>query len=309
MTGGRRALLIGAGSQIAPFLSRRLAAIGWSGDALSRRAPPSHPPLDPAFEWSAFDVASSGRPRGAWEAVFSMLPLWLLPPLVPHLQGLRYLVAFSSTSVHTKAVSEDPAERELVGRLVGAERHLLALCHARGLACNLLRPTLVYGSGRDRNLSAIAGFIRRHGFFPVVYPGKGLRQPVHADDLATAAVSCLHRSSSQALALNLPGGETLTFRDMVKRVFVALERRPVIVPLPQSIVSFAGQGIRYLLPGGYSPALLKRMNEDFCFDVSPALRELGYRPRPLRLGVGDLGAVGLSTPTENAFVHRSRNPG
>lgn len=289
MNDGRRALLLGAGSQIAPFLSHRLAESGWSGEALSRRSPPLTPPLHPAFAWRPHDAASPGLVLGAWDTVFSLLPLWLLPPLLPHLQGVRQIVAFSSTSVHSKASSPDPAERALAGRLAEAERELLAICQATGMGCSLLRPTLIYGSGRDRNICLIAQFIRRHGFFPVVSPGRGQRQPVHADDLATAATACLQLPAPQGLTLDLPGGETLTFREMVARVFAALGRRPVILPLPALLVRACSPWLARALPGGYSPALLLRMNQDLCFDATPASRAIGYRPRSFRLEPGLLG--------------------
>lgn len=299
MTGGQRALLLGAGSQIAPFLSRKLATLGWSGVAVSRNPPPPLPPLDPAFVWRALDVtSSSGPPWGTWDAVVSLVPLWRLPPHLPNIQGFSSIVAFSSTSVVTKAASRDPAERELADSLAAAERSLLAGCQASNIACTLLRPTLVYGCGRDRTLSAIAGFIRRHGVFPVLYPGKGLRQPVHAEDLAAAAVACLQRPTSQGMKLDLPGGETLTFREMVERVFLTLKRRPLILPIPPRLLSLGGRWIRHLLPFGYSLEVLERMNVNQCFDVTPAFNALGYRPRPLCLGVHELGGMGTASPIE-----------
>ena len=279
----RQALLLGAGSQIAPFLSHRLARAGWSGDALSRCAPPPQPPLDLAFPWRPFDAADCRKiPEGA-EVVFSTLPLWLLPPLVSYLRGSKQIVAFSSTSVFTKAASPDPAERELAARLAASEKELLDACRSNGIACSLLRPTLIYGTGRDQNVSAIASFIRRFGFFPVIYPGRGLRQPVHADDLAVAAVACLDNPAPQGQALDLPGGETLTFREMVKRVFFAMRRNPLIIPVPRFLVVRPATRLAKFFPKGYSPALLSRINEDHCFSVAAAAQALGYRPRAFRL--------------------------
>ena len=284
----RQALLLGAGSQIAPFLSHRLARAGWSGDALSRCAPPPQPPLDLAFPWRPFDAADCRNISQGAEVVFSTLPLWLLPPLVSYLRGSKQIVAFSSTSVFTKAASPDPAERKLAARLAASEKHLLDACRSNGTACTLLRPTLIYGSGRDQNLTAIAGFIRRFGFFPVIYPGRGLRQPVHADDLAAAAVACLDNPVAKGQAFDLPGGETLTFREMVKRVFFAMGRNPLIIPVPQFLVARSTTRLAKIFPKGYSPSLLSRMNEDHCFNATTAAQAIGYRPRPLRLEAGVL---------------------
>jgi nucleoside-diphosphate-sugar epimerase len=166
----RSALLLGAGRQLAPFLARRLADAGYTGRCVSRHAPPESPPIAPAFPWQRADLAEppTWAPMpGA--VVFSILPLWLLPPHVPALTeaGMTQLVAFSSTSVFAKADSANPAERDLARRLADAERAVAAACEANGVPWTILRPTLIYGSGRDQNVSAIAAFARRTGFFPV----------------------------------------------------------------------------------------------------------------------------------------------
>ena len=55
----------------------------------------------------------------------------------------------------------------------------------------ILRPTLIYGYGQDKNVSEIARFVRRFGFFPLIGKAQGLRQPVHADDVAEACKAAL----------------------------------------------------------------------------------------------------------------------
>lgn len=282
MSDSREALLLGAGSQIAPFLSRRLAEGGWSGDAMSRRGPPLQPCLDAAFCWRPFDANTREVVSGDWEVVFSMLPLWLLPPLVARLgRSTRQVVAFSSTSAHSKIASEYPPDRDLALRLLAAEREALIASRDRGIECSLLRPTLIYdGSGRDKNISMIAAFIRRYGFFPVVRPAAGLRQPVHADDLANAAVACVGNPDAGEQTWDLPGGETLSYREMVTRVFTALGRIPRILPLPPAVVRVSFRLTASGLGRGRRLAAMLRMNDDLCYDVSPAKRALGYQPRP-----------------------------
>ena len=61
----------------------------------------------------------------------------------------------------------------------------------RGIACTVFRPTLIYGAGTDRSLAPIARFARRWRVLPVPLGANGLRQPVHARDLAAACVAVL----------------------------------------------------------------------------------------------------------------------
>jgi nucleoside-diphosphate-sugar epimerase len=218
-------------------------------------------------------------------AVFSVLPLWLLPAHVPALvaAGATQLIAFSSTSVFAKADSPDPAEQALAQRLASAESALAKACEAVGVPWTILRPTLIYGSGRDQNVSAVARFIRRFGFFPVAHPASGLRQPVHADDLAIAAVSAIANPNAFNRAFNLPGGETLTYREMIARIFAGVGAAPRILPLPSGLLRRALPLVQNRLPHRYSPALFLRMNQDLAFDGAEAHAALNYAPRPFTL--------------------------
>ena len=53
---------------------------------------------------------------------------------------------------------------------------------------------------------------------------QGLRQPIHVEDVAAVCFSALRAPDAANRAYNISGGETLTYSDMVERVFVALGR-------------------------------------------------------------------------------------
>ena len=110
----------------------------------------------------------------------------LLARAIPHLLKAppRRVVAFSSTSVLTKQNSEDAAEREMIRRLSDAEQMIVAACERQNVGWTILRPTLIYAEGRDTNITPLSHLIRRFGFMPLVGSAEGLRQPVHAEDLA-----------------------------------------------------------------------------------------------------------------------------
>ncbi len=112
---------------------------------------------------------------------------------------------------------------------IAAEDELPARCEALGIAWTLFRPTLVYGCGRDGNITFIASCIRRFGFFPLAGGGRGLRQPVHAADLAQACADALDNPRTHAKAYNLSGGSTVTYRQMAEAVFRQLGR-PILTP-------------------------------------------------------------------------------
>lgn len=232
--------------------------------------------------WLAWDMAQSPfRAAGEFHSVLHTAPLWLLPDHIEALAqaGVRRVIAFSSTSATTKQQSASRAERELASLLTRAEDRVRQQSARFGLATTLFRPTMIYGYGLDHNISTIAVFIRRYGFFAVAGRGAGKRQPVHADDLANAAVSVMNRSGTSGRTYTVTGGETLTYRDMVARIFHALNRPVRIIRVPAGLYRFmlAAAG---LVRNDLTGSMAVRMNRDLVFDSSEARDDFGYAPQP-----------------------------
>src|SRR3954451_4947304 len=112
--------------------------------------------------------------------------------------SVNRVVALSSTSVLTKQDSEVAEERETIQKLTDAEQTIAELCQQRQISWTILRPTLIYAEGRDTNITPLSRLIRRVGFMPVVGGARGLRQPVHAEDIAIGAIA----AASSAAAAN-----------------------------------------------------------------------------------------------------------
>jgi nucleoside-diphosphate-sugar epimerase len=117
----------------------------------------------------------------------------------------------------------------------------------------------------------------------------GLRQPVHAEDVAMACVRAVQAPHVCRHAYNLSGGETLAYRDMVSRVFSALNRRPRLLTVPLWVFRIAVPLLR-CLPRyrKWSAAMAQRMNQDLVFDHGDAARDLGFVPRTFLLSEQEL---------------------
>jgi nucleoside-diphosphate-sugar epimerase len=204
------------GSLLVPMLTKRGASV----QALGRRPQESAQGL----AWSLIDLAdkTTELPPGEAGVLIHTASLWLLPGWLEkfHAQGVRRVIAFSSTSRFTKRSSASDYEQGVVDKLIAAEEHVAAECERLGMAWTIFRPTLIYGgAGGDRNVADIARLIHKFGFFPVFGSASGRRQPVHAADLAQACVLSLAAPASYNKAYNLSGGETLAYIDMVRRIF------------------------------------------------------------------------------------------
>ena len=277
----RRALVFGATGVIGAALLPRLLAVGWAVDALSRT-----PPADGAgLRWhrGTFTDLPSTLPTQA-DAIFSCGPLDLFSHWYAG-EGIDCprVVAFGSTSDATKQAAADASERALATRLRDAGERVFDAARVHGAAVTLLRPTLIYGSGRDRNLSRIVALARRSGVFVLPSDARGLRQPVHADDLGAAAFAAIDAPAAFGQTFAVPGGETLTYRDMVARTLACLAPRPRLLTLPGGLFDAAlWAAHRAGRLQGLPPGAIARMREDLAFDVMPAQRAFGYAPRPFR---------------------------
>jgi nucleoside-diphosphate-sugar epimerase len=271
-------LVLGATSLVGSYLLPRLAAAGHAPLAVSRRPPTSPSTL---AQWFGIDITRATASLPACPTAIHLAPLWLLPPLVETMaaNGLRRIIAFGSTSRFTKERSANAGEREVARRLAESEDVLRETCLRHGIAWTLFRPTLIYGGGRDRNLTAIAGWARRLGFVAVAGKGSGLRQPVHADDLAAACVQALASSVTHGREYDLGGATVLSYRAMAEGVARATGGARVIgVPAPLLRTAFRAAS---LLPRyrQLTASMVDRMEEDLVVDHSPAQRDFGYAPR------------------------------
>ncbi|WP_052101435.1 NAD-dependent epimerase/dehydratase family protein [Novilysobacter arseniciresistens] len=282
----RHALVFGGSGQVGRPLLARLCGAGWRVSAVSRA--PAADAGAGALRWLAGEFDAMPALPSQVDAILSCGPLdrfarWYAAaaPECPR------VVAFGSTSIDTKHDSADAGERDIVRRLREGEAAVFAAAAGRGAAATLLRPTLVYGAGRDASLSRIAALAGRAGVFALPRGATGLRQPVHVEDLADAAMACLGAPASHGRAYALPGGETLPYREMVGRVLACLQPPARLVELPAPLFAIALRLAQ--LTGrarGLGDAAIGRMREDLVFDIDPAARDLGYAPRPFRPSPG-----------------------
>lgn len=277
MPNNKKIIVTGATSQTGRLLLPILAARGHEILALSR-SPSSDLSM---VKWLECDIEKAPPLEQRAHTIIHIAPVTLAPRLLSITgYNLKRFICFSSTSIFVKTASSEPGERELVNLMRGAEEEIMAVCGRHNIAWTILRPTLVYGLGMDKNIAVIKNFIRKTGFFPVAYEGRGKRQPVHAGDLAAACASVRNNSSSFNKAYNLSGGETLSYHEMVLRIARSCGKRVRIINLPPWLYKTAIRLVRRLPGREYlTAAMVDRMKQDLVFDHSEATRDFGYCPR------------------------------
>jgi nucleoside-diphosphate-sugar epimerase len=271
-----RSLVIGATGLVGGYLVEHLVRAGERPLALSRSQQDR-----PGVDWLRGDLEKPDTLKlPPFATLYCTADAILLPAALPRLfnPSLKRAVVFSSTSVITKIDSEIVAEREMLRTLADAEQKIVAACEQNNVSWTILRPTLIYAEGRDINISPLSRLIRRFGFMPLVGGAPGLRQPVHAEDLAIGAIAAASSVAAANKFYSLPGGETLSYREMIGRIFDGLRMPRRTVPVPVFLWKAIFLLAKPLFPDA-NVAMGTRMMKDMVFDPSPAVRDFGWNPR------------------------------
>jgi nucleoside-diphosphate-sugar epimerase len=265
-------LVCGASSQIGWFLLPQLVAAKLEVLALSRRPQPEMAGV--AWLHGALPVPPPRVEEAGSACSFApldALAAWIDAGAAPR---LRQVVATSSMSAESKQASPVAADREISQRLREGEAGLMRACERRGIAWTILRPTLIYGAGRDRSLTPLARRGTRWRVFGLP-AGRGLRERGHAADIAQAVVRALDTGVSGRV-IPIGGGERLPAAEMFARVRASLPVHTLPLPVPAPVVRLGAR----LLPSLRGP--LSRLEQDLVADNGELERLLGVHPRAFR---------------------------
>ena len=268
------------------------ADLPWTLHAYSRRSA-----AIPADFTTPAAFVPAGNP-GAPALWISFGPAWLLAPFLEQLAlehpdrlaGLRGLIACSSSSAITKRFATNRFDRELVARLNGAEDKLLATCRRLQVPCHILQPTLIYGQAGpygDRNLSKLLQLLRRLPCLPLPTE-TGLRQPIHASQLAAVALHIAEQLRGPGCDPSLPeritlgGDNTLTYASMISALQHAQPAddpasRCRLLPIPNRLFFSLAAPLLLRSPKGFEAVL--RMGANLS-GFTPAHQLLGREPQP-----------------------------
>lgn len=292
----QRAGVIGAASLVGRCLLPLLIQNDWQVTAFSRQKIDSEfIPTSSGVNWCSLESLQESQPNSNLDQKipywFYLAPIWTIPNHFDFLakQKAKKIIALSSTSIFTKSFSSDNNEIKIAKKLEEGEKDLRYWAEQQGVNWIILRPTLIYGHGQDQNISEIARFIQRFHFFPLLGNANGLRQPVHAEDVAVACFAAILSQQVTNRVYNISGSELITYREMVKRIFNALGKRPIFLKIPhwffQLVINFLKQFPRY---SNWSITMAERMGRDLVFDHSEAAQDFGFTSRSFRLNKEDI---------------------
>ena len=190
--------------------------------------------------------------------------------------GITRAIFISTTAIFTQLNA--PSKKVRVAAELAIE--------SSGLNYTILRPTMIYGSPRDRNMWRLIRFMKVSPIVPIFGDGKYLQQPVFVDDVAQAVVSYLSNDETIGKSYNIAGKQALTYNAVIDTIAKQLNKRIWKIHIPSKpVVSLLNFFEKIRLPFPIKAEQVLRLNENKDFSYAEAERDFGFSPRSFEEGI------------------------
>lgn len=106
-----------------------------------------------------------------------------------------------------------------------------------GIACPVLRPTLMFGWFDRKHLGWLSRFMKKVPVFPIPGNGRYLRQPLYVGDFCNIIISCLENKMNKGV-FNISGHEKIDYIDIIRTIKRTTEAGALILRIPYSVFYF-----------------------------------------------------------------------
>jgi len=160
------------------------------------------------------------------------------------------------------------------------EEKIAALLKDTDISLTILRPTMIYGSLDDKNISKFIKMVDKIRLFPLVGGGKYELQPVNQKDLGRAYYQVLTNEEKTANKnYDLSGGTVIYLKDLLQNISDFLGKKTVFFNFPFGLAYFAAN-VAYCLSFtkfDYREKV-QRLVEPRAYGHEEAEKDFGYSP-------------------------------
>jgi nucleoside-diphosphate-sugar epimerase len=267
------------GSQVVPLLLKN----GYAVRCLYRPGSDRSVLAQPEVEWALGDVSDSRALSAAMQGTDALVNIASLgfghtDSIIRAAQqaGIQRAIFLSTTAIFTQLNAKSKSVR------MAAEMAI----ENSGLKYTILRPTMIYGSPRDRNMWRLIRFLRYSPIVPVFGDGNYLQQPIYVGDVAQAIVSCLCNDQTLDKSYNIAGKYPLTYNQVIDTIAGQMNRRIWKMHIPAApVVSLLGLCERFHLPFPIKAEQVLRLNENKDFSYAEAQKDFGFNPLEFKDGI------------------------
>lgn len=189
---------------------------------------------------------------------------------------IRYAIMVSSTIIYSKYYPNS--------KLNKIEPSIKERFQRQGIKYVFIRPTMIFGTPTDSNISTFIRWFRKYPVFPIVKNGSATIRPVSRLDLAEAYWMIL--KNIQNLSRNeyiVSGKDEMTLLEMFRIITDVLDHKVRFVNIPFSLAKFLVNSLYFatLKKIDYREKL-DRLTEDRAYSHDDIKREFGFEPLSFR---------------------------
>lgn len=189
---------------------------------------------------------------------------------------LKRVIFISSTSIFTSLNAKSKKIRKEAESLIMNST----------LDWTIIRPTMIYGSPKDRNMIRLIKWINNYPILPVFGNGMALQQPINVNDLVSFVCRTIDKKEAFKNEFNLSGKEPITFNQIIYEISKVLKKRPFKIYLPYKVFSNLLSLLEILrIKFPIKSEQLKRLNENKDFSHLKAKKLIGYNPMSFAEGI------------------------
>jgi len=159
---------------------------------------------------------------------------------------------------------------------------------ASGLDATLLRSSMIYGPGDDRNISRLRSYLKSRRVLPIFGSGEGLVQPVYVKDVVSAITAVIGRSGTIDKTYQLAGAKAMSYSEMIDTLCRKIGRSVLKVYIPFfaaiPLVQVYGMISKH---AKVDVDQVRRMREDRAFDISEAIADFAFQPSTFEEGLAE----------------------
>ncbi|ABO18049.1 NAD-dependent epimerase/dehydratase family protein [Prochlorococcus marinus] len=186
------------------------------------------------------------------------------------------VVIVSTTGIFSKFNSYNFLYKQIEGKIKSYRGNFL-----------ILRPSLIYGSKNDKNISKLIRFVHKFRFSFSFGSGLNYFQPIFYKDLGWAISEVLLNKNISG-EYNLTGKNCITFIEILKLISFNLKKNLINIKLPLkltgNILLFVEKYLRFtILP--ITSEQVFRMSENKCYSHLKAKEDFGFEPISFQDGI------------------------
>lgn len=204
---------------------------------------------------------------------------------VANTSSVRHCYFVSSTSIYSEY-------RAASDKLIAAEKEMKLLFqnNDESIAYTIIRPTMIFGSINDKNISTFMKWLDKYPVFPIVNNGEALLQPVEKRDLGKGIFQLLnHPDEVKNQEYIISGDRPISLKYCLQSISDSIGKKTLFINIPMPIAKAAVYTVWGLSMKKVDYIeKLARLTEDRSFDHKEMTEQFGYTPQSFEFWLQDL---------------------